>query len=269
MYCTLFIVAGMHLRFSFSRLLLLLSTRPLATEVHHTFDHLNTEYLQKVHAIDVAHCIFAISLSGGAAASLNLGQRKFQFDLGELFPGAVAADSQAASAAGAVSLAGSVTSQGCKQRSLADSASVNWRVSVGSQSARSQLSSPGPASGCGGGMKRGSSHGRVLDLGSQENTGSAKTFVSCKSECTTAGEANTPTDSAVMEQPGQVGVDLANGIPRSHSNSPDASYLDGQFWNALSINDGTELHDAMSGNGDHVESEEDVDGGILNWLGWV
>eukprot|EP00892_Ulva_mutabilis_P001309 jgi/Ulvmu1/11179/UM072_0015.1 len=94
-----------------------------------------------MHALDVAHSLFAVSLQGGAAVRVNLGQAPFRFDLGTaLAPPAprrgagrsVAGDADdcasVASSAGALSLGG-----GAAGRARA------WRASVGGGSARSSI----------------------------------------------------------------------------------------------------------------------------------
>lgn len=233
--------------------------------------------MQEVHPIDVAHCIFAVSLSGGAAATLNLGQRKFHFDLGGLFESAAADMSKSGSVRSALSLAGSVAdtlaSQGLNQRSLAGSLSVvNWRMSVGGRSARSQRSFCGAASEFGAGQgQRGCDD---VDFGFPSNTGSADTFASCESRMIRAGGSTSTHAADCVEQEDEDlqaeghTVSLARGIADSNPQRP-LGYLDRQFWRVLSINDGSELHDAVSGSGERAPAVESEQVGILKWLGWV
>lgn len=213
--------------------------------------------------------------------SLNLGQRKFQFDLGGLFASVAADMSRSGSIGGALSLAGSVAgsvaSQGLNQRSLAGSLSVvNWRVSVGGRSARSQRSTGG-ASVFGGANERGV-YDRDVDFGRPSNAGSAETFVSCRTRITRAGEGNfndfadADADADAEESGLQTlsNTELGIGVQDSNTPSPGASYLDRQFWRVLSINDGSELHDAVAGVEGVATQEAEVESvGILKWLGFA
>lgn len=214
----------------------------------------------EVHPIDVAHCIFAVSISGGAAADFNLGQRKFQFDLGGLF--ASAAASRSGSMGGALSFGGSVASQGLNAQSHAGSVSAaNWRVSLGGCSARSNRSLGGwslfEAD------KGGRSDDREVGFRSRlpSSTGSADTFVSCRTTVTRAGEG-TFKDYAAESEDKEGGLQVVGSV-ESGQGVQDRSY-----WRVLSINDGSELHEAVTGaNKEASQEAEDV--GILKWLGWA
>ena len=220
-----------------------------------------TSVTQEVHPIDVAHCIFAVSISGGAAAELNLGQRKFRFDLGGLFTNTA---SRPGSLAGALSLAGSVASQGLNPQSHTGSmAAVNWRLSVGGCSVRSNRSLGGLFEAC----DQGRGGDREVDFRSlPSSTGSADTFVSCRTRVTRAGEGN------CKEHIGESGDDegglQAVGLQDTDGQTAQGSCVDRSYWRVLSINDGSELHEAVTGASEYVNREaENV--GILKWLGWA
>lgn len=227
--------------------------------------------MQAVHSVDIAHSMFAVSLSGGAAVSLNLGQRKFHFDLGNLFASAAAQMSKTGSVASAISqggsIASSVTSQAHGDRSLAGSLSVlNWRVSVGGRSARSQGSVDGLTSVFDGADDE-------LEFGLHSHSGSTDTFASCKTSHTRAhaGTFSEPTDADDHEQriPAVRNNTFGSDTNSRATTGQERTYLDRKFWRVLSINKDSELHNAVLGTRRGADTEEANHVGILKWLGWV
>lgn len=96
--------------------------------------------MQTMHALDVAHSMFALSLQGGATVRVNLGQTPFRFDVGEALaaPHAVrGARAGGAPAAGDADERASVTSS-VGGLSLGGASSRAWRTSLGGGSAASE-----------------------------------------------------------------------------------------------------------------------------------
>lgn len=123
-----------------------------------------------MHALDVAHCVFALSLQGGAAARVNLGQAPFRFDLGAaLAPAAGATHGRGGGgAADADELASVVSSAGALSLGGGAPGARPWRTSVGGESIRSSLSGHGAAAPEGGGDTAGLAGLRGVASGAAE-----------------------------------------------------------------------------------------------------
>lgn len=95
-----------------------------------------------MHALDVAHSMFALSLQGGATVRVNLGQTPFRFDVGAALAAPRSSDRASRAAddddrASVASSAGALSIGGASGR--------GWRTSIAGESAQSRMSG---SSGC-------------------------------------------------------------------------------------------------------------------------
>ena len=114
-------------------------------------------------------------------------------------------------------------------------------------------------------------HDQDADFGCQlpSSTGSADTFISCTTRITRADEGAPGAflaDSEEIESGSQALSRTAVG--QDSDESPQPQCVDSRYLRLLSINDGSELHDAVTGV-QRITNEEAADVGILKWLGWA